>query len=76
MTAQPGGGKYDPELGSALEATGAAVVLLVVIGGDRGDGFAVAVNEARLPAAFVRNEVPALLRALAESIEGTYRGMN
>ena len=76
MTAQLGGGKYDPELGSALEATGAAVVLLVVIGGDRGDGFAVAVNEARLPAACVRAEIPSLLRALAESIDSAYRGQN
>ena len=76
MTTQLGGGKYDPELGAALEATGAAVVLLVVIGGDRGDGFAVAVNEARLPAACVRAEIPSLLRALAEGIESTDRGMS
>jgi hypothetical protein len=59
-----------------MAATGAAVVLLVVVGGDRGDGFAVAVNEARLPASFVQSEVPSLLRALAESIESTYRGIN
>jgi hypothetical protein len=36
-----GPGKYDPECQKAFDETGARCVALIVLGGDRGHGFAV-----------------------------------
>jgi hypothetical protein len=41
-----GPGKYDAEVRAVLESTGAALAIVILIGGDRGTGFSVAaVNE-------------------------------
>ena len=70
MTAAlPGGGKYDPELRTAQASTGAGVVVLIVVGGDRGDGFALAVDEQWAAPKDALHQVPAILRAIAESVE-------
>lgn len=59
------GGKYDPECVKALVDTGAEAVVLVVLGGREGSGFAVNSKSAEIVA-----KLPALLRELADQIEG------
>ncbi len=56
-------GKYDPECTAAREACDADGALLIVIGGDRGDGFA-----AQLPGPLVK-PVIAILREVADQME-------
>ena len=73
--AQLGGGKYDAELGEVMASAHAKVVLLVVLGGDRGDGFTMAVDET-LRVGVVIAEVPSILRAIADSIEEQRKGAN
>ena len=73
--AQLGGGKYDSELGEVMRSAHAKIVLLVVLGGDRGDGFTMAVEET-LNAGVVIAEVPSILRAIADSIEEQRREAN
>jgi hypothetical protein len=61
MTAGPG--KYDDEVTWVRERTHAAGVVLIVVGGDRGAGFAVqATPEATL-------DLPAVLRSMADQID-------
>jgi hypothetical protein len=59
-----GGGKYEEACARAREETGAAAVLLVVIGGKLGSGFSVATLTPELLASF-----PRLLRDVADGIE-------
>ena len=73
--AQLGGGKYDAELGEVMASAHAKVVLLVVLGGNRGDGFAMAIDEL-LRTNVVIAEVPSILRAIADSIEEQRKGAN
>jgi hypothetical protein len=58
-----GPGKYDDACTVAREATNASGVALIVIGGDRGDGFSVQANAAILIT------LPSLLRRMADSID-------
>lgn len=74
--ALPGGGKYDPELRQAQESTDAGVVVLIVVGGDRGDGFALAVNEQYAAPEDALRQVPAILRAMAEAVDEKLKGAN
>ena len=75
-TALRGGGKYDPEVRAAMAATQADAVLLIVLSGDRGSGFSLAINDARLSPEEVLSEAPALLRALADRIDSHREGRN
>lgn len=58
-----GPGKYDAEATIVMEATKAKGVILIVIGGDRGEGFAVQAT------AEVTWAIPDILRNMAEVIE-------
>jgi hypothetical protein len=58
-----GPGKYDDEASAVMEATGASGVILIVIGGDRGQGFSC---QATLE---VTLALPAMLRNIANQIE-------
>ena len=58
-----GPGNYDDEASAVREATNAAGVILIVIGGDKGQGFAC---QATLE---VTLSLPALLRDMAAQIE-------
>jgi hypothetical protein len=64
QAAEPGGGKYDPELETLLESTRAAGVVLMVIGGPRGDGFAYG-SVSHLPP----KTIAGMLRQVADSLE-------
>lgn len=64
--ATPGRGPYAPEIDLVVERTKAAAVALVVIDGDRGEGFSMAFSE-DVPAVRVVN----ILRRVAEDIEGS-----
>ena len=58
-----GPGEYDDEATLVRERTHAAGVILIVVGGDRGAGFAVqATPEATL-------DLPAVLRSIADQID-------
>jgi len=61
-----GPGKYDPECTLVREATGAALVAVIVMGGDRGQGFSVQFNA---DAFEVVARLPDLLRTMAQDIE-------
>jgi hypothetical protein len=58
-----GPGKYDEEVRLVQKATDAALVLLVVVGGDRGTGFSVAAIDPK----FVQN-VPDVLDVVSAKI--------
>lgn len=63
-----GPGKYDKECEEILLRDHADVVLVIVIGGKRGDGFSLSgVNP------FVIPNIAAILRHVADSIEQTLR---
>ncbi len=68
-----GSGKYDAEVRAVMAGSAATVVLLVVVGGNRGHGFSVAVNDASLSAEQALTEVPSLLRAIADGIDEDQR---
>jgi hypothetical protein len=58
------GGRYDPEATRVRDQTGAAMVLVVVVAGDRGTGFSVqAIDPVLL------TTLPTLLRNVADNIE-------
>ncbi len=59
-----GPGKYDEAATTARELTGAAGVVLIVLGGSRGNGFSVQVRSE-----FLLRRLPVMLRDLAEQIE-------
>jgi hypothetical protein len=63
-----GPGKYDPLVTIVREATEARAVILLVIEGSEGSGFAVQQEEG------VTLDLPALLRRMANSIEGDLVG--
>lgn len=73
-SAMAGGGRYDAEVCSVMESACADVVLLIVVGGDRGNGFAVAVNNGELSPGPALCAVPTLLRAIADGIETHQQG--
>jgi hypothetical protein len=58
-----GVGKYDEEAGMVLQRTNARAVILIVIGGNRGEGFSVQAYEDIAPV------LPKLLRHTADEIE-------
>lgn len=62
--AQPGG-KYDDEVRVAMESAKANGVLLIVLGGDRGSGFSVAMK----PGAVTQADIARVLREVASAIE-------
>jgi hypothetical protein len=58
-----GPGKYDDETAAVMEAVNASGVILIVLGGDRGDGFEVhATPEVVL-------KLPEMLRDIADQVE-------
>lgn len=63
-----GGGKYDPELEAAAATTGAHTLILIVLDGNRGTGFAV-----RAPLEIMAR-IPDLLRGVADGIAATKPG--
>jgi hypothetical protein len=58
-----GAGKYDDEVTKIMESTGAAGAILIVIGGDKGVGFAI---QATLE---VTLKLPAMLRNIASQLD-------
>jgi hypothetical protein len=60
-----GGGVYDAECGAAMLATEALCVCLMVIEGNRGNGFSVATHNPEIAAS-----LPKILREMADQIEG------
>lgn len=71
-----GAGKYDHETTLLREVTGAEGVMLIVLGGNAGNGFSVqasAAVQARLPellrtiAGEIERDLPAVLREMATS---------
>ena len=58
-----GPGKYDDEATVVMEMTRAAGVLLMVMGGDRGQGFSFQGNIELI------RQIPAMLRTVADQIE-------
>ena len=58
-----GPGKYDAEATMVREATNAQGVVVIVVGGDRGEGFSC---QASLP---ITLGLPAMLRSMADQIE-------
>lgn len=71
--AEPGGGKYEPECTEALLKCGAQSVLLIVFGGDRGDGFSIAARPTDTgdlgEVAETILKIPYVLRSVADQIE-------
>ena len=63
-----GAGKYDSETTRVRQATGAAGVLLIVFGGQHGNGFS-----AQLPGDLL-STVPEILRRVADEIEHSHGG--
>lgn len=57
-----GPGKYDEEASMVQQITGAAGVILIIIGGDKGEGFSV---QATLP---VTLALPQMLRNIADEL--------
>ena len=64
-----GGGKYDAALQAVLELIEAEAVVLIVRGGNNGDGFSIGVDQRRVSPAQVIAELPHALRDVANTIE-------
>ena len=64
-----GHGKYDDECTEVREKTKAGAILLIILGGEKGDGFSVQIPVEMLGA------VPSMLRYLADEIQKDYRKM-
>lgn len=62
-----GGGRYDRECTAALLSTKADGVILIVLNGDRGNGFS-----AQLPLTHV-SDLPTVLRQVADEIQADVR---
>lgn len=60
-----GPGKYDPECATIQLTTMATTVVLVIVGGDRGNGFSVVSQDPDC-----NKKLPAMLRNMADQIEG------
>ncbi len=58
-----GGGKYDAEVTALLKSTNAALVVAMIVGGDRGNGFSVQTIDAAL-----LHQLPSILRQMADGI--------
>jgi len=67
--AKPGGGKYAAQLDGLMAELDADVVLLVVVGGNQGSGFSIGINDRGIGPDRALAQTPAILRALADSIE-------
>jgi hypothetical protein len=65
-----GAGKYDDEATLVRERTKAAGVIVIVLGGDKGQGFACQLDAAATLA------VPTMLRVVADQIEADFKRMN
>ena len=65
-------GRYDKECEGVLRSTGAAGVLLVVLGGDRGVGMSVSWDISSVSPEAIAG-LPSLLRTVADDIERTQR---
>jgi hypothetical protein len=65
-----GPSRYDPQSIVVIQATGARAVVVIVIGGVHGDGMSVALQESEV---HLLAHFPALLRKLADDIEGDAR---
>jgi hypothetical protein len=61
-------GNYDEEAGKLLAYTRAEAVVLIVLGGMKGDGFSVAGLD-RSPADGIIPQLPGILRNMADQIE-------
>ena len=59
-------GKYDEEATIVRERTGGHTVIVIVLGGDRGEGFSVQTEDP-----LVNRSLPALLRRVADGIEAS-----
>lgn len=65
-----GPGKYDQECEAALLATEAHAVLLIVLGGSKGNGFSFSmVQTGPLPDTRAIDSIPQMLRSVANQIE-------
>lgn len=62
-------GKYDNETSAVLEITQAEAVLVVVKQGHQGDGFSVAVDLRKVSAQKIMEDIPRVLRDVADNIE-------
>jgi len=69
----PGGGKYETEGYALLNATEGDAALAIVLNGREGSGFSLAIRGKRVEASRVIAGVPALLRGIADLIDGTGR---
>lgn len=65
-----GAGKYDPECTVARESAAAMCAIVIIFGGDRGDGFSCQADLETLA------KLPSLLRLMADSMEKDVRGGN
>jgi len=61
-----GAGKYDDETTAAMRATAADVVILIVLGGNRGSGFSVQATTETAPPPLA---LALILRGVASAIE-------
>lgn len=66
-----GGGKYEPEAEAALKTTNADLIGVFVVGGNRGDGFALQVKAPSGLLALAK--LPEILRTIAEQVENDLR---
>lgn len=62
-----GGGKYDAEVEYVYQQTQPEAALLIILGGNRGEGFSVKANESALLG------LPAILRSVADGIDQDLR---
>lgn len=69
--ALPGAGKYADELALVIERVDPTAAILIVLGGKKGEGFAVATKHPE-----VNHHIPQLLRRMAESLEKAFKNDN
>ena len=62
-------GKYDHETAAMLEVLRAEAVLVVVKGGQLGDGFSVAIDGRKIAPERILDSIPRVLRSVADAIE-------
>lgn len=65
-----GAGRYDAECTVARESAAAMCAIVIIFGGDRGDGFSCQADLETLA------KLPSLLRHMADSMEKDMRGGN
>lgn len=64
-----GPGKYDALCGEVMVKSNAECAIVIIIGGNKGNGFAVQTHDLR-----ITEGLPELLRTLADQIEGDDEG--